>query len=300
MKNLKKVLALVLALSTVFGLSATAGAAATDFNDYDEIENKEAVEVMNALNVIGGHDTGDFKPDGYLTRAEMCKMVAYVMNGGKEPVLGSTGTYSYTDTSYSWAKDYIEYATSMGIVGGVGGGKFNPDGTLTGVQAAKMMLTAMGYDTNVFGFGGTGWDVNVNRYANETGLYKNLGDLQPNLPITRDDAAQLMYNAIQATMVRKSWDQNLENGTITEGYTPWYDTEFDANGNAYTVAHTLLTEKFDGAIRVGYLTSFDYDANKKTWTYDFDSSNAYFNGATITKNAIGYESMKSALASRSR
>ena len=170
MKNLKKVLALVLAMSTVFGLSVSAGAAATDFNDYDEIGNKEAVEVMNALNVIGGNNNGDFNPDGYLTRAEMCKMVSYVMNGGKAPVLSTSATPSYSDIKGHWGEAYIEYATSMGIVGGVGGGKFSPDSTLTGTQAAKMMLTAMGYDATVFGFGGTGWDLNVNRYANEAGL----------------------------------------------------------------------------------------------------------------------------------
>lgn len=280
MKNLKKVLALVLAMASVFGLSATAGAAATDFNDYDEIGNKEAVEVMSSLNVIGGNDKGDFNPDSYLTRAEMCKMVAYVMNGGEAPVLGSSVSTSYTDTAYSWAKDYIEYVTSMGIVGGVGGGKFSPDGTLTGVQAAKMMLTAMGYDANVFGFGGTGWDVNVNRYANQTGLYNGLSDMQPNLPITRDQAAQLMYNAIQATMVRKTWSQDMSTGEISETYSEWYDSIVDKDGGGYTVPHTLLADKFDGAIRYGYMSGYDYDAVKDQWTYDF-TTGAAFGGKSI-------------------
>ena len=274
MKNLKKVLALVLAMSTVFGLSVSAGAAATDFNDYDEIENKEAVEVMAALNVIGGNDKGDFNPDGYLTRAEMCKMVSFVMNGGNAPVLGTSSSYTYTDTAYSWAKDYIEYATSMGIVGGVGGGKFNPDGTLTGVQAAKMMLVAMGYDANVFGFGGTGWDVNVNRYANEAGLYNGLSDLQPNLPITRDDAAQLMYNAILAGTVTKNWTQDMQTGEISQHYT--LDKEKD-----------LLGDKFDGEIDLGYLTSYSYDATKAQWTYTFESDKDYFGGKAIALDDDG-------------
>lgn len=292
MKNLKKVLALVLAMSTVFGLSVSAGAAATDFNDYAEIENKEAVEIMAALNVIGGNDKGDFNPDGYLTRAEMCKMVSYVMNGGNNPVLGSSATYTYTDTAYSWAKDYIEYATSMGIVGGVGGGKFNPDGTLTGTQAAKMMLTAMGYDANVFGFGGTGWDVNVNRYANEAGLYKGLADLQPNLPITRDQAAQLMYNAIQATMMKRTWNQDMQTGEINETYAPWVESD--------GTAHTLLGEKFDGAIKLAYLQDFTYDEVKDKWTYNFEANAPIFNGATIDtnkriENASGTKDLKSSV-----
>lgn len=284
MKNLKKVLALVLAMSTVFGLSVSAGAAASDLVDYDEIQNKEAVEVMTALNVIGGNDKGEFNPDSYLTRAEMCKMVSYVMNGGKAPVLGSSASLSYTDTAYSWAKDYIEYATSMGIVGGVGGGKFAPDSTLTGTQAAKMMLTAMGYDANVFGFGGTGWDVNVNRYANETGLYNGLSDMQPNLPITRDQAAQLMYNAMQATMVRKTWSQDMQTGQIREDYTPWYEeVNIGTDGGGYTVPHTLLADKFDGAIRYGYMTGYTYDTVKKEWDYNF-TTNGVFGGDAIPNN----------------
>ena len=282
MKNLKKVLALVLAMSTVFGLSVSAGAAATDFNDYDEIGNKEAVEVMNALNVIGGNNNGDFNPDGYLTRAEMCKMVSYVMNGGKAPVLSTSATPSYSDIKGHWGEAYIEYATSMGIVGGVGGGKFSPDSTLTGTQAAKMMLTAMGYDATVFGFGGTGWDLNVNRYANEAGLYDSLGSLQPNLPITRDDAAQLMYNAIQATMMKRSWTLDPSTGKTTETYVPWTETA-DIGGVQTTVPVTLLGEKFNGAIRYGYMDGYDYDSVKDEWTYSF-TSGAAFGGDKIPAN----------------
>ena len=292
MKNLKKVLALVLAMSTVFGLSVSAGAAASDFNDYDEIDNKEAVEVMAALNVIGGNDKGDFNPDGYLTRAEMCKMVSYVMNGGKAPVLSTSATPAYSDIKGHWGEAYVEYATSMGIVGGVGGGKFNPDGTLTGTQAAKMMLTAMGYDATVFGFGGAGWDVNVNRYANEAGLYDSLSTLQPNLPITRDQAAQLMYNAMQATMMKRSWTLNPATGEQTETYAPWLDTQVNGN-TSVTYPHTLLADKYDGAIEIGYMDGFSYDSVKDTWTYSFES-NAIFGGKAISdQNAIKTTSQKS-------
>lgn len=286
MKNLKKVLALVLAMASVFGLSATAGAAATDFNDYGEIQNTEAVEVMNALNVIGGNNNGDFNPDGYLTRAEMCKMVSYVMNGGKAPVLSTSATPSYSDIKGHWGEAYVEYVTSMGIVGGVGGGKFAPDSTLTGTQAAKMMLTAMGYDATVFGFGGTGWDTNVNRYANEAGLYDGLSDLQPNLPISRDDAAQLMYNAIQATMMERTWTLDPSSGKTTETYAPWTSVE-EIDGVKTTVPVTLLGEKFDGAIRYGYMTGYDYDSVKNQWTYNFTGTAQFGGNAVATNKAIG-------------
>ena len=287
MKNLKKVLALVLAMSTVFGLSVSAGAAANDFKDYNEIDNKEAVEVMTALNVIGGNDKGDFNPDGYLTRAEMCKMVSFVVNGGQAPVLSTSATPTYGDIKGHWGEAYVEYATSMGIVGGVGGGKFNPDGTLTGTQAAKMMLTAMGYDATVFGFGGAGWDLNVNRYANEAGLYDGLSGMQPNLPITRDQAAQLMYNAMQATMMERGWTLNPATGEKTETYTPW----LIKNNDGTTTPVTLLSQKYNGAIKIGYLSGFSYDTVKDEWTYSFTRGTTTvdsFGGNPLTvQNAVG-------------
>ena len=213
----------------------------------------------------------------------MAKIVSYVMNGGVEPVLGTKVTPTYSDIGGHWAEAYIEYCTSMGIIAGDGAGKFNPEGTLTASQTAKMFLTAMGYDANVFGFVGTNWEVNTNRYANEAGLYKDLGDVNPTSPISRDDAAQMAYNAIQATMMRRTWSQNMETGQLTETYQPWTETVTPAGGTAYTVSHTLLGEKFNGAIAYAYMVDFDYDDVKNEWDYYFSDS-AEFGGSAIDAN----------------
>lgn len=60
-----------------------------------------------------------------------------------------------------WAAGYIEYLTSAGVIGGVGGGKFDPDGQLTATAFAKMLLTALGYDTQIEGLVGDDWAINT-------------------------------------------------------------------------------------------------------------------------------------------
>ncbi|MBM6887760.1 S-layer homology domain-containing protein [Pseudoflavonifractor phocaeensis] len=301
MRNLKRTLSLVLAALMLMSMMVVgAGAAVKDFTDSDEIQHKEAVEVMVALNVVSGKDDGSyFAPTDTFTREEMAKVVSYVMNGGVEPVVGTKVTPTYSDIKGIWSEKYIEYCSSMGIISGDGTGKFNPTGTLTAEQAAKMFLTAMGYDSKVFGFVGNDWAINVGRYANEAGLYKNLGDVVPSQPITRDDAMQMAYNAIQGTMMRRSWSQDMTTGQLTETYGPWIDEGTHSNGVVYTTPHTLLAEKFDGSIELGYMTDFSYDTTKAQWTYTFKNS-ANFGGAAITtQNAIakdtasGYKDLKS-------
>ena len=190
MRNLKRALSLVMAMALIVGMMViSASAASKDFTDSDEIQNTEAVNTMVALNVIDGKEDGSyFDPAGTLTRAEMAKIVAYVMNGGTEPNIGTKVIPTYSDIDNHWAEAYIEYCTSMGIIAGDGAGKFNPTGTLTAEQTAKMFLTAMGYNANVFGFTGNDWAINVGRYANEAGLYEDLGDIIPSNVISRDDA----------------------------------------------------------------------------------------------------------------
>ena len=293
MRNLKRALSLVMAMALIVGMMVvSASAAGKDFTDMDEIDHTEAVEVMTALNVIAGKEDGSYyDPDGSLTRAEMAKVVSYVMNGGVEPNIGTKVVPTYSDIDGHWAEKYIEYCTSMGIINGDGAGKFNPEGTLTGEQAAKMFLTAMGYNANVFGFTGNDWAINVGRYANEAGLYKELGDITPSAVISRDDAAQMAYNAIQATMMKRTWSQDMTTGQLTETYAPW-----TVEKDNHTVGYTLLNDKFGGAIEVGYLTSFTYDVAKAQWTYNFNSTSAWFNGADLTNatNKIGAESLKCA------
>ena len=69
MKNLKKVLSLVLALAMALSLMTVAFAKdARDYTDFDEATYKEAVDVMSAIGVIDGMNGTTFAPDGTLTR----------------------------------------------------------------------------------------------------------------------------------------------------------------------------------------------------------------------------------------
>ena len=259
MRNLKRTLSLVLAAMMLISMMVVgASAASKDFTDKDEIQNTEAVNTMVALNVIAGKEDGSyFDPTGTLTRAEMAKIVSYVMNGGVEPNIGTKVVPTYSDIDNHWAEAYIEYCTSMGIINGDGAGKFNPEGTLTASQCAKMFLTAMGYNAEVFGLTGNSWETNTNRYANEAGLYKELGGVSVSAPISRDDACQMAYNAIQAAMMVRNWSQNVTDGSISEHY----ELALNADGTPY---RTLFSEKFGGKIFVG-----TFDGN-----YDTGSASA--------------------------
>ena len=250
MRNLKRTLSLVMAMALIVGMMVVSASAVStkDFTDKDEIQHSEAVNTLVTLNVISGKEDGSyFDPTGTLTREEMAKIVSYVMNGGVEPVVGTKVIPTYSDIDGIWSEKYIEYCTSMGIINGDGAGKFNPTGTLTAEQAAKMFLTAMGYNAEVFGFVGNDWAINVGRYANEAGLYEDLGDITPSQPISRDDASQMAYNAIQAFMMERDWTQDQTTGQITEGY-------------KLSSTDTLLNQKFNGHVYEGVLVATgEYD-----------------------------------------
>ncbi|MBM6927180.1 S-layer homology domain-containing protein [Pseudoflavonifractor phocaeensis] len=251
MRNLKRVLSLALAAMMLMGMMVVGASAAgaKDFTDYDEVENKEAVSAMTTLNVFNGKEDGSyFAPSDTLTREEMSKIITYVMNGGAEPALGTKPVPSYSDIDGNWAEKYIEYCTSAGIIAGDGTGKFNPKDTLTYEQFAKTLLTGMGYKAEVFGFVGNSWAVNVNRYANEAGLYKGLEGVTPSDPISRDDACQMAYNAIQAPLMIRSWNQSQTTGEVVEVY------ELAVGDNGVTT-NSLFKDKFDGTIYEGVLTA---------------------------------------------
>ena len=146
MKNLKRILSLALASVMVMGMMVV-GASATSFKDDEGIENKAAVETMTALGIISGRDDGSFDPQGTVTRAEMAKMIAFALNGGKEVNFGLKNNRTFPDVEPTdWFAEYVEYCVSLGIIGGRSDGTFDPYSNVTGQEAAKMMLVALGYE----------------------------------------------------------------------------------------------------------------------------------------------------------
>ena len=201
MRNLKRALSLALASVMVASMTLIGAGAVSidDFSDAEEIVNKEAVTTMVSLGVIDGNDDGSYNPSGVVKRGEMAKLIAVMLNGGNEPTLGEM-TASFSDTAGHWAQNYITYVANLHIIDGRGDGSFGPNDDVTGSEAAKMILTALGYRSEIEGFTGANWAINVQLKANDIQLFEGL-TINPDEGLTRDDTAQMLYNAVQAQEV---------------------------------------------------------------------------------------------------
>ena len=270
MRNLKRALSLALAAIMLIGMMVVSASAAgfDDFSDKDEIVNKDAVSMLTILGVINGKEDGSFfDPAGNVTRAEMAKMIATVLNQGADVdglyVGMNTGL---TDVKGHWAESYINYCYSLGIIAGRGNGKFDPAATVTGNEAAKMLLVAAGYDAQLAGLTGADWAIKTASLASTLGIFDNLS-VATSDPLTRDNAALLIYNALDIEMIQK-----YENGYAI----------------AFTDHRTLLSAKY-GVYKIeGVVVSNEEAALNNT-----DSDFASAKGKTTMENVKVYASTTS-------
>ena len=194
---MKKLLALVLALVMSMSLVTISNAA---FKDADSIDYKEAVDVMNAVGVFVGDEKGNFNAKENLTREQAAKIIAYLELGSKAAD-ALVGGATFTDVASSrWSAGFIAYCAQAGIVSGVGDGKFAPAGQLTALQFGKMLLVELGYDAKAEKMVGTDWAINTSKLMAKTKLMDGI-DGSVNQVLTREKAAQMCLNALEAPMV---------------------------------------------------------------------------------------------------
>ena len=236
-------------------LSVMVVGAGAAFSDQSKIKNTEAVDACTALNIIGGYPDGSFKPEGNITRAEVTKMICVALNGGKEPNLATNATPTFSDVrtnaNSAWAEKYIESCASQGIVSGVGGGKFAPAGNVTGTQLAKMLLVSLGYKSENEGFTGNAWATNVNTIASAKGLYEGLETLDVSAALTRDSAARMIWNALQAYEVEYKTSLVADKDGKLSTQITVQDKVVGSNNDKIT----LLRDKYDAWVNVGTLTN---------------------------------------------
>jgi hypothetical protein len=193
MKNLKKVLALVLVIAMVMGFAVSASAA--EFSDADLVaeQNQTAVDVLTALNIIEGFEDGSFKPEASVTRAQVAKMIAVAFNEGDESIneLYRNAPTTLTDISGTWAEGYIKYMANVGYISGFPDGTYRPDAAVTPNQLCQIMLNILGYDIDTT----VSWATAVQAKSFSVGLLKNVSTAVGS-ECPRQEAAQIIYNAL--------------------------------------------------------------------------------------------------------
>jgi len=194
MRTLKKSLSLVLVLAMVCSFFVMGTSAA--FEDAAEIapEYVQAIDVLNALEILQGSD-GKFNPDGTLTRAAAARIIVAMLKAEEEALVA---TCTFTDVAEgAWYYDEIAYCQSIGLMLGYGDGTVGPDDELTGPAFALMVMKAIGIDTS---------SVNPATYALDTvALAKkhNLASVEEltAVPFTREMAAGLACAGLYYTEV---------------------------------------------------------------------------------------------------
>lgn len=242
-KNLKKVISSVAALTMV---ASSVAAFAVDFPDVESTASyAQAVQELSALDVISGYEDGTFGPDKLVTRAEITKMIVDAL-AERSSAEASTESTKFADVSADhWAKGYINQGVADGFIAGMSDTEFDPDANVTYVQAQKMLVSAIGYETYAQAQGG--WPIGYKTYAASLDITKGISGIKDSTELTRAQVAQMIDNAMDTPLcVIASWKPEW-NGTKT----PNLETRDGKEGRAY---ETLFTEKHDAYKVYGRVT----------------------------------------------
>ena len=231
-----------------------AGAA---FTDQADIQSTEAVDALTGLGVIQGYTDGSFRPDVTVTRAEMAKMIFTILNGGNDDASAYENLpTSFTDLTDNWYKGYIKYLQNSGIIAGKSATRFAPNETVTGVEAAKMLLVVAGYDADKAGLTGLSWMANTMKYANLNNLFEDV-DADVNAGLPRQYAAQIMYNSL-----------DMERVVYSNDIGDFKPADSASIGDASTIGEKYLDLKFYGkdADEEVVLYGTEKEANRDTYS----------------------------------
>ena len=188
------------------------------FTDLGDSRYADAVNAMGTYGLLRGDGKGHFTPKSGLTRAELCSMLASVLN------VAYRGESRFTDVDQNaWYGPSVNAMAYLGIVDGGGGGKFNPGGTLTQEEFHTILgRTARFFNVKLDAYaqwveqegrltlgqssalsGYSAWARNsmavlawgLEDALDGTGdlLFASLKELSPKAPILREEAAAGMY-----------------------------------------------------------------------------------------------------------
>lgn len=164
----------------------------------------EAILALTEKGVLSGRGDGKFYPNDTVTREEFVKMIVTVFDSLESGVICEFEDIANTRWSYS----YIASAVRLGIVNGVDGQRFNPEGTVTREDMAVILYRAYTMmETGKKGSKAAFTDAAaIADYAKDAvsalsflGVVNGMGDgtFAPKGKVTRAQAAKVLYEMIR-------------------------------------------------------------------------------------------------------
>lgn len=189
---MKKIISLILCLSVLLGCQ---------FQTFANEDNSlsELIDLMHTLGVMEDYESATFAVEQKVTRATFIKEVAALIREGDAK---SDKVYYHDVSKDYWAFDSIGRLTELGIINGNEERCFNPERIITRPEAAKIMLTILGY--NEYAFASESYPQGYLRLAGNVKLFEKCGSENE---ITMLDMLHIFRNALEAEVVTVKYER---------------------------------------------------------------------------------------------
>ena len=181
-------------------------------------------------------------PQATYTRAQAAKIITTMVLGvnGAKSCVASYAPFDDVAANH-WAAGYIAFCKEQGIIDGVTDTTFDPEGTLTGYQWAKMLLAAVGFNANNE-LEGASWSLNTARIGHEVGLFNGDSAAADHTPLRREQAMLYAFNTLSG-IKQVTYSANATNYVYgIKGYV-------FADGTGYTLGEKVFKlAKVEGQI----------------------------------------------------
>ena len=198
MKLKRKVIRAASALAIAANIVLSAQIPAFAKYSYSDIAStiyRPGIETLSQLGILGGYESGEFRPEDAMTRAEFLEIILRIKN--QENVKAQRLDRFSDVPEKHWAADMINYAFETGMIAG-NDGLFRPDDGILYEEAVKMTLDMLGYAPAAAEKGG--YPAGYLSLASQNNLGKNISAYTGTV-LTRAEAAQMFYNALDVSVM---------------------------------------------------------------------------------------------------
>ncbi|REE82689.1 glycosidase [Paenibacillus taihuensis] len=98
--------------------------------------------------IVHGRSAASFAPNDSITREEMASMLirAYEAKNGNKEGSGAELVFKDAEMISAWARDAVQAGVKLGLLNGIDGGHFDPKGSTTRAESAKVIYKLLGLE----------------------------------------------------------------------------------------------------------------------------------------------------------